>query len=206
MKIQRQLYCLFGFFALTHLGYADEINFGKQRPTASQVIEALSPATANAEGTENGVRPRAKYRSIGPLTPDYQPVAHSEVKHKAKIKNARKSTNEKALSLEVLFRFSSAELTDIAKQQLDPVGEALSSEKLQRLEFIVEGHTDAVGGNTYNKILSKERADSVKLFLTDKYHIAPARLQIIGKGKSNLLDRKHPESEVNRRVRIIALQ
>ena len=106
--------------------------------------------------------------------------------------------------MEILFGYNSAELTDAAKEHLKPVGEALASEKLQNLDFVVEGHTDAIGGYAYNKNLSEERAASVKRFLVDTFHIEPSRIQIIGKGKSDLLDPKNPDSEVNRRVRIIA--
>jgi outer membrane protein OmpA-like peptidoglycan-associated protein len=106
--------------------------------------------------------------------------------------------------MEIFFGYKSAELTDLAKDYLKPVGEAMASEKLQNLDFVVEGHTDAVGGYAYNLNLSEERAASVKRFLVDTFHIEPYRIQIIGKGKSDLLDPKSPESEVNRRVKIIA--
>jgi outer membrane protein OmpA-like peptidoglycan-associated protein len=109
-----------------------------------------------------------------------------------------------ALSMEIIFGYNSADLTEAAKEQLRPVGEALASGKLQNLSFIVEGHTDAIGGQAYNKTLSEERAASVKSFLVSSFNIAPTHIQIIGKGKSDLLDPSNPASEVNRRVRIIA--
>jgi OmpA-OmpF porin, OOP family len=108
--------------------------------------------------------------------------------------------------MQILFGYNSAELTDTAQDQLKPVGEALASQKLQNLGFVVEGHTDAIGGYDCNKNLSEERAASVKQFLVDMYHIDPSRIQIIGKGKSNLFDPKNPASEVNRRVRIITIK
>ena len=78
------------------------------------------------------------------------------------------------------------------------------SDELHNLDFVVEGHTDAIGGYAYNKKLSEERAKSVKNFLVNQFHIEPSRIRIIGKGKTDLLDPKNPESEVNRRVRIVA--
>lgn len=176
--------------ALTETAYADEINFGKTTPSTNQVIDALSPVDDDSVEV-----PKAKTRSIDMSNLGAQP--------KSKTK-AHKGNANSALSMEILFDYKLAELTDVAKDQLKPVGEALASEKLQKLHFVVEGHTDAIGGTAYNKSLSEERADSVKRFLVDSFHIEPSRIQIVGKGKSDLFDAKNPASEVNRRVRIIA--
>ena len=61
-----------------------------------------------------------------------------------------------------------------------------------------------MGGQAYNKTLSEERAASVKQFLVNGFNLDPTHIQIIGKGKSDLLDPNNPASEKNRRVRIIA--
>jgi outer membrane protein OmpA-like peptidoglycan-associated protein len=183
--------------ALTKIAYADEINFGKKIPSANQVIDALSPVTDNPDGA-GSEKHIGKSRSIdmsGLKAPQTQanPKQRRQTSHK-----------EIAMSMEILFGYKSAELTDAAKEQLKPVGEAFASEKLQNLDFVVEGHTDAIGSNTYNKSLSEKRAASVKQYLVDTFHINSSRMQIIGKGKSDLLDPMNPDSDVNRRVRIIA--
>ena len=112
--------------------------------------------------------------------------------------------SESAISMEIVFDYKSAKLTDTAKEQLTPVGQALVSEDLKDQSFIVEGHTDAVGGQSYNKTLSEQRAASVKDFLVSNFSVQPDHIEIIGKGKEELLDPKHPDSEVNRRVRFVA--
>lgn len=202
MKTQHLLFCLLGVMALTKIVYADETNFGKKKPSTNQVIEALSPAAANPN--DAGYEDDGKSRSIDMSNLEATPKPNKK-KHKQTIYNAiHKANTEAALSMEIFFGYKSAELTDLAKDYLKPVGEAMASEKLQNLDFVVEGHTDAVGGYAYNLNLSEERAASVKRFLVDTFHIEPYRIQIIGKGKSDLLDPKSPESEVNRRVKIIA--
>jgi outer membrane protein OmpA-like peptidoglycan-associated protein len=123
---------------------------------------------------------------------------------KTKIPMPAPNNTEAALSMEIIFGYNSAELTATAKEQLKPVGEALASGKLSNLSFIVEGHTDGVGGQAYNKTLSEERAASVKGFLVTTFNLQSANIQIVGKGKSDLLDPSNPSSEVNRRVRIVA--
>ena len=198
MKTQHFLFCLMGIIALTKIAYADETNFGKKKPSTNQVIEALSPAASAPDEDDIGSR------SIDMGSLEVNPKVNKKKIKKTIHKALQKASTEAALSMEIFFAYDSAELTDVAKDYLKPVGEAMASEKLHSLDFVVEGHTDAIGGYAYNKYLSEERAKSVKRFLVDVYHIDPSRIQIIGKGKSELLDPKNPASEVNRRVRIVA--
>lgn len=193
MKTSQLLFVLFNLVAFTEIADADEINFGKKTPSASEVIDALSP-----DSSDNSVdAPRAKTRSID--MSNLGKIPKSQVKD-------HKGSSQTALSMEILFDYKLADLTDVAKEQLRPVGEALASDKLQGLKFVVEGHTDAIGGYSYNKSLSEERALAVKRFLVESFQIEPSRIQIVGKGKSDLLDPANPASEVNRRVKIVAIK
>jgi outer membrane protein OmpA-like peptidoglycan-associated protein len=204
MKTQLLKFSLLGIIALTKIAYAEEINFGKSKPSTNQVIEALDPDKSNDTDYEGDIKQIGKSRSIDMSDLNATPKTDKKKLKKTIRKAVQKANTEAALSMEILFGYNSAELTALAKDQLTPVGEALVSEKLQNLHFVVEGHTDAIGGTAYNKSLSEERADSVKRYLVDTFHIEPSRIRIVGKGKSDLLDPKNPDSEVNRRVRIIA--
>lgn len=209
MKTQHLLFCLFGVMVLTNVAYAD-VNFGKQIPSAADVINALDPAKANQnqnatpEDTDyEGDVKTSKSRSIDMSRLQATPKTTKTKPKKTPLVTPHAQT-EAALSMEIIFGYNSAELTDTAKEQLKPVGEALASGKLSNLSFVVEGHTDAIGGDAYNKTLSEQRAASVKSFLVTTFNLPSTQIQIVGKGKSDLLDPAHPDSEVNRRVRIIA--
>ena len=102
------------------------------------------------------------------------------------------------------FDFDSAVLTESARQQLYPVGEALQSNELANLEFTLEGHTDAAGEDSYNLSLSEQRARAVMEYFVNEFAVAPERIIAQGKGESELLDYENPNSGVNRRVRIVA--
>jgi len=110
-----------------------------------------------------------------------------------------------AASVRVLFAFNSAELTDEAKAQLDQLGFALASDQLSQFKFMVEGHTDATGTPDYNQSLSERRARAVFDYLVARHGINPKRLVTVGRGEADLYDPAHPDSEVNRRVRIVNL-
>lgn len=65
----------------------------------------------------------------------------------------------------------------------------------------VEGHTDAVGPEAYNRQLSKRRAEAVKLALT-QMGIAPGRIYTVGLGESQPIS---SSPDINRRVNIVIM-
>lgn len=113
--------------------------------------------------------------------------------------------NEAAVSLVVLFDYNSSTLSDEAKQKLGPLAQALKSPEMQGLRFKIEGHTDAVGGDAFNQDLSLRRAEAIKDYLSSQFEVDSASIEVEGKGKQGLADPKHPDSELNRRVRIVRL-
>ena len=67
----------------------------------------------------------------------------------------------------------------------------------------IEGHTDAVGAESYNLILSEKRANAVKNYLTQK-GISSNRLNAFGMGSTKPLVKNDSEKNrtINRRVEI----
>jgi outer membrane protein OmpA-like peptidoglycan-associated protein len=113
--------------------------------------------------------------------------------------------NAASIDLEVPFDFNSAFLTIDAQLILNRLGLALNAPELRGQHFKLTGHTDAVGTEAYNLELSKRRAISVQEYLEQKMNIKPDRLEIDGKGYSQLFDPSHPTSAINRRVQVLNL-
>jgi outer membrane protein OmpA-like peptidoglycan-associated protein len=107
---------------------------------------------------------------------------------------------------QVTFDFDSARIAQDAFPVLREIGAALKSSELQGLRFLIEGHTDAVGGLQYNMRLSSRRADSVKQHLMTRYGLSAKRLLTAGKGPTDLHDPENPDSGVNRRVVLMAFE
>lgn len=107
-----------------------------------------------------------------------------------------------SVNLNVQFAFNSADLLPQGRQQLDELGNALSSKTLVQYGFELAGHTDAVGGAEYNLKLSLERANAVKQYLIVRHGINPNRLVPLGFGFSQLANRADPTAAVNRRVEV----
>lgn len=112
----------------------------------------------------------------------------------------------KMVSIMLEFEKNSYELTENTKKSLNMVGQALNSDDLRDLTFTLEGHADASGSDSYNMELSQKRAASVKQYLQENLKVSPERLNVVGKGEAELLDPENPDSEKNRRVRIITQQ
>ncbi|MEX2518109.1 MAG: OmpA family protein [Paracoccaceae bacterium] len=66
--------------------------------------------------------------------------------------------------------------------------------------FLIEGHTDATGGEAANLLLSDQRAESVALALTENFGVPPENMVIQGYGEYDLKEQTRGASEVNRQV------
>lgn len=111
----------------------------------------------------------------------------------------------RAVPLRIRFELNSHQLTEEAKETLNHLGSALISEALVHHRFRIEGHTDASGGEDYNRDLSKRRADGVKNYLVSIFEMDPDRLESIGRGEGSLINPDEPESADNRVVLIVNL-
>jgi outer membrane protein OmpA-like peptidoglycan-associated protein len=107
---------------------------------------------------------------------------------------------KKSIELELLFPFASADISPSIKGQLGAIGEFLQTAQLGMGEFLIEGHTDGVGAQQSNKLLSERRAQAVKSYLVSSYKVSPQMISTSGAGASNLKDARNPSSEANRRV------
>lgn len=202
---------IFTAVILMRIAHAD-VDVGKGSISTNEVINEFSPTASSPQEEEDTVdvgKKREICRGIKiNCGTSSEPPRRPKVDwgNKPPVGTTRPSyCQEKAISVEVLFDYNSEQLTAAAIEQLRPFGEALSSEQLKGLSYRVEGHTDAIGGESYNKDLSLRRAESVKNYLQYQFQFSGKGMQAVGKGKSQLADPANPTSEKNRRVRIIKL-
>jgi outer membrane protein OmpA-like peptidoglycan-associated protein len=113
------------------------------------------------------------------------------------------TSDKPKIDLEINFEYNSAEISQASMAAVQHLGEALTDPSLKGSTFAVSGFTDAKGGDTYNQSLSERRADTIKRYLTEKYHVSASDLITAGYGKTRLKDEANPDSAVNRRVQVI---
>lgn len=116
------------------------------------------------------------------------------------------SEPEKSVSMPVLFHFGKTTIVEESRPFVDSVGEMLLKEEYATRNLIVEGHTDAVGSDSSNQLLSERRALAIKEYLVTRYGIDPFRLFPTGKGESRLFKPDAPSDGENRRVEFLAYQ
>jgi outer membrane protein OmpA-like peptidoglycan-associated protein len=106
---------------------------------------------------------------------------------------------EKIVFPPVAFRFDSAELTDLGKGQVYLAAQRLKEKN--DITVVIEGHTDAVGSDEYNRKLAQRRAQSVMNELS-AHGIDPRRMSAAGAGENTPLINQDSQwaRAVNRRV------
>jgi len=106
------------------------------------------------------------------------------------------------VAIKLAVKFDNAK--DVVKPEyLDDIGNlAKFMNQYANTEVTVEGHTDSVGSDAYNKTLSQKRAEAVKQVLITKFNIGADRVKAVGFGESTpVADNKTATGrEENRRV------
>lgn len=170
-------------------------NLGAQ-PSRDQLIEMLAPH-GGAAPAERGLRVKSA-----------NPAAAAAEGHGATSASKDASTDRGAalsVALDVKFEFNSAILTDEARDTIRRLGAAFQSDQLAGYRFRVAGYTDASGRPDYNLALSQRRAQAVRDYLVNELHVAPKRLEVVGRGQQDLADPADPTNAVNRRVEVVNL-
>ncbi|MCO4315874.1 OmpA family protein [Phyllobacterium sp. 21LDTY02-6] len=104
----------------------------------------------------------------------------------------------------ITFQFGSAEISEDQIGRLESVAKAIAQtlEKNPAETFLIEGHTDAVGSDQANLVLSDKRAEAVAQALTNVFDIPPENMTTQGYGEQYLkISTQEPEQQ-NRRVAI----
>lgn len=87
------------------------------------------------------------------------------------------------IDAEILFDYDSAELTDLAKQNIDGYVEQFRDKFIYIKDIVIIGHTDGIASQKYNQALSERRAQSVASYLEGIEGIPDAQIEAIGRGK-----------------------
>jgi len=103
------------------------------------------------------------------------------------------------------FDYNSSKVKKEYLAKIKHLAEFLKLHKKIKIE--IDGYTDNKGSQSYNLVLSKQRAEAVKDILVKKYHINLNRIIVKGFGeKYPLVPNTTPQNKaLNRRVEIVAI-
>ncbi|HZC97874.1 MAG TPA: OmpA family protein [Bradyrhizobium sp.] len=176
---------------------------GDNTVSANQIVNALKP------------KPLTRGLSVGPQEDPVVQARETSFVDKLRNRKSRSlslgereeiaeiASTKPKIDLEIHFDYNSADISKDSVSSVQELGKALSNASLKGSTFVVAGHTDAIGGESYNQDLSERRADTIKKYLTDKYGIAGANLVTVGYGKTKPKDANAPMDPVNRRVQVV---
>jgi len=136
----------------------------------------------------------AAVASSFPNSPAEQPITYKEPpKGATPIATQRKS---------IYFEPNSSKMGLDSRAVVDEIGDFMRA--YENTVVDIEGNTDSTGSRELNMSLSKQRADTVKSYLAEKYHFPIGRMRTIGNGPDRPVDNNEtPEGrEKNRRTDI----
>ncbi len=149
---------------------------------------AAKPAAVRASSADYAARaPRGNIASVRrpSAVSSYTPVS-------------RVSEGPRA-DLMVGFELNSAKLTGDGMAKARVFARALQMPELRSKRFLIEGHTDSLGGVPFNMELSRRRADAVAAFLSSQ-GVDRSRVEVRGFGPSIPLPGRRADDPHNRRV------
>lgn len=182
-------------------------------PSADQIIKSLTPTgdiSTIMKSGGRGIRPSVPPSNERSADAKGKPTIVKVNAATAMVSGKKPVVDQSAeaaptIDLTVNFATGSTELTPHAKETLNALGAALSSSTLASYRFRIEGHTDTVGTQEFNRTLSQHRAETVARYIAMTFGVAPYRMEPVGIGSDELLiatPEQVPEPR-NRRVKIV---
>jgi len=86
----------------------------------------------------------------------------------------------------IYFEANSSKMGLDSRAVVDEIGDFMRA--YENTVVDIEGNTDSTGSRELNMSLSKQRADTVKSYLVEKYHFPPERMRTMGNGPDKPLD------------------
>jgi outer membrane protein OmpA-like peptidoglycan-associated protein len=129
-------------------------------------------------------------------------LASERTDHAIELERVRDDLLKLTMANEISFDFGSAAIKPTFKPTMYKLAEVLK--KYDRNEITIIGHTDAVGSDSYNQVLSERRSVAVRDELS-MLGVPPSRLRAIGRGEYEPRADNGTEAgrQLNRRVEIL---
>jgi len=111
--------------------------------------------------------------------------------------------NLPAFSTPIQFDDDTPIIQPASYQTVGRIADAMVQASLLPYTFLIVGHVESNGKREANVILSQRRADAIRDVLVNTFKISAKRIQSIGLGEEQSLDRAKPTSVVNGQLQIL---
>jgi outer membrane protein OmpA-like peptidoglycan-associated protein len=183
------------------------LSFAGDTVSADQILNALKPKMSATRSLSGAPQPATAAQAKEAAFVDTlrnRKTRSLSIGERQEI--AEIAASKPTIDLEIKFDYNSADISKGSVNAVAELGKALSNSSLKGSTFVVAGHTDAVGGESYNQDLSERRADTIKKVLTEKYGIVGESLVTVGYGKTKPKDPNAPMDPANRRVQVVNME
>ncbi|THK38589.1 hypothetical protein EHS39_08755 [Ensifer sp. MPMI2T] len=187
--------------------YAPEYDVDRDRPAIVDVGYELPPMRLTipvedyiVDYADDPDRDYYEFLSEPPVEQVERVYTIDEVRNSARLRD-----KVRRIDLDTIhFETGSAEVSMSQAKTLRSVADAMSKilEKDPGETFFIEGHTDAIGSDRSNLVLSDQRAESVAVLLSEVYGVPAENLVTQGYGERFLKVRTPEAEQENRRVTI----
>ncbi|WP_157928848.1 OmpA family protein [Pararhizobium haloflavum] len=135
-----------------------------------------------------------------PVEPVTEIYSVEEVKRSARVRDIMPRVDLDNIT----FEFGSASIAEDQVRALEEIANGILAilEEDESEIFLLEGHTDAVGTDEANLVLSDQRAESIAIALTNVFGIPAENLQTQGYGERYLKVNTEEQERLNRRVTV----
>lgn len=166
---------------------ADEVKqHFKQLKTRS--LKATGTTRALCIGTRDECNPNGAQEGGGQVAvtqenPDDKTETASTNAEAPLVVDPETNAIDDAFNLLVSFEYASARLSTAAQANLREFAKAVKDPDLEGAKFVIEGHTDGIGSESYNQRLSEDRAQAVTQYLIN-LGVNRGRLTTVAYGES----------------------
>lgn len=159
----------------------------------------VSPAQARWECSGLRLSPELVAACLGGEVPASTVVRSWGTDRALRAERAERPAAPRRVELEVNFAFGRDELSNDTQISLRNIAQFLTAPANMAIRLQVVGHTDAVGSDEVNQLLSERRASRVSAWLVQN-GVVPERLRAEGRGRRELKRPEEPAAAENRRV------
>ena len=166
-------------------------------PTRDDIVSTLSKFDAGPDldiaALKQTILERSRSRSRKEPPPSKRPLVVPDI------------LDLPTVNLAIQFDVDTPIILPESYETVGRLADALVNAPLLPYTFLIVGHTDSTGKREANVILSQRRADAVRDVLINTFKISSKRLQSLGLGEEQFIDRAHPTSAVNRQIQVMTI-
>ena len=165
--------------------------------TLAAVALTRTSNTANAQSTPSAESIERQLGAAAPRIAPNQKMSVQQIKRSKHLRRIAPTVNIQSIN----FEFGAATIPHSERWKVQRIATAMRRLLARNPDelFLVEGHTDAVGSNSSNLLLSQRRADTLARNLR-RFGVKGRALETIGYGEEDLLIQTASAEWRNRRV------